>query len=395
MKRHLLKLMWNRKRQNALVAAEVFVSFLVLFVVSAFGVYFTTNYRKPLGFETKDIWHLEVGMHQAGGTEEENAQRYATVLTELERMPEVRRAAAIDFPPYFTGYSEWNMELRARKPVTVQSNRATEGLDEVLGLRVIAGRWFNPQDDGMNWKPVVLDRAMAEAAFGRVDVIGERAYFLQDQEEHRVVGVIENFRRGGELSPGVPYVFFRAKRDGVGDRPPQVLLAMQPGVDSSFEQTLLRRVSAVAPEWSFALKPLERERASSLRVQLMPLIIGAIVAGFLVLMVALGLTGIMWQTVTRRTRELGLRRAAGASARTLYGQIVFETVILAASGIALGLVVALQLPLMGVAAFFGTGIYFAAVLLSSGTIVALAVVCGLYPGWIASRVQPAEALRYE
>ncbi|HEU5163035.1 MAG TPA: ABC transporter permease, partial [Thermoanaerobaculia bacterium] len=297
MKRHLLKLMWNRKRQNALVAAEIFVSFLVLFVVAAFGVYFTANYRKPLGFETAGIWHLEVGMHQAGGTEEENAQRYATVLTELERMPEVRRAAAIDFPPYFAGYSEWTMNLQERRDVTVQSNRATEGLDEVLGLRLLAGRWFSAQDDGMNWKPVVLDRAMAEAAFGRVDVVGERAYFLQDQEEHRVVGVIEDFRRGGELSGEVPYIFFRATRDGVGNRPPQMLLAMRPGVDASFEETLIQRVSAVAPEWSFSLQPLERERASSLRVQLMPLVIGAIVALFLVLMVALGLTGIMWQTV--------------------------------------------------------------------------------------------------
>lgn len=395
MKRHLLKLMWNRKRQNALVAVEIFASFLVLFVVSAFGIYFTANYRKPLGFETEGIWHLELGMHQAEGSEEEIARQYATVLTELERMPEVRRAAAIDFPPYFAGYAEWAMRMKSGRQITVQSNRATEGLDEVMGLRLLAGRWFNAQDDAMNWKPVVLDRAMAEAAFGRVDVVGERAYFLQEKEEHRVVGVVEDFRRGGELSAGVPYVFFSAPRDGVGNRPPQVLLAMQPGIDASFEEALLRRVSAVAPEWSFSLQPLERERASSLRVQLMPLVIGAIVAGFLVLMVALGLTGIMWQTVTRRTRELGLRRAAGASAQGVHRQIVFETVILAASGIALGLLVALQLPLMGVAGFLGTRIYLAAILLSSGTIVALAVLCGLYPGWIASRVQPAEALRYE
>ena len=61
------------------------------------------------------------------------------------------------------------------------------------------------------------------------------------------------------------------------------------------------------------MRPLELGRREHLQSQLIPLMIFGIVSGFLLLMVVLGLTGVMWQNVTRRTREVGLRRAAGAA----------------------------------------------------------------------------------
>ncbi len=390
MKRHLLKLMWHRKRANALVVAEIFVSFLVLFVVIAFAILFGLNYRKPLGYDIDGVWRVGLQMNQAAEGDSA-AARYESILAEVGRMREVQRAAGIDFPPYSMGAMVMPAEVRGR-PIMVETNAATDGLADVLGLSLVSGRWFGPEDDAANWKPVVINRELAIATFGREDAAGERLPFM---EERRVVGVVADFRKGGELEGTSHYMFTRARVGPSGAAPPQLLLKMRDGVDAAFEEELVRRMSAVAPGWSFSVEPMARMRASALRLQLIPLLIGATIALFLVLMVALGLTGIMWQTVTRRTRELGLRRAVGASDRGVYGQIVFETVILAAAGILVGLAVALQLPLMGVADFFGSRIYFAAVLLSSGTIVALAVLCGLYPGWLASRVEPAEALRYE
>ena len=49
MTRHLLKLVWNRKRTNGLMILEIFFSFLVVFVVATLGIYFCDNYRQPLG----------------------------------------------------------------------------------------------------------------------------------------------------------------------------------------------------------------------------------------------------------------------------------------------------------------------------------------------------------
>ena len=58
--RHLFKLIWNRKRANALVIAEIFVCFLVLFAVSTLSLYSWTNYHKPLGFAYENVFSVDV-----------------------------------------------------------------------------------------------------------------------------------------------------------------------------------------------------------------------------------------------------------------------------------------------------------------------------------------------
>jgi putative ABC transport system permease protein len=62
--RHLLKLVWNRKRMNALIILEIFFSFLVLFVVGTLALYLWDNVRQPLGFSYTDVWTAEIKMQQ-------------------------------------------------------------------------------------------------------------------------------------------------------------------------------------------------------------------------------------------------------------------------------------------------------------------------------------------
>ena len=60
MTRHLLRLIWNRKRQNFLLTVEIFFSFLTLFGVVLFAVHYTNNARQPLGFEIDRMWSVTV-----------------------------------------------------------------------------------------------------------------------------------------------------------------------------------------------------------------------------------------------------------------------------------------------------------------------------------------------
>src|SRR6185436_20475381 len=82
-----------------------------------------------------------------------------------------------------------------------------------------------------------------------------------------------------------------------------------------------------------------------------PLGIAALVAAFLIVMVALGLTGVLWQNVTKRTKEIGLRRATGATARQISLQIMGETWILTTLALVVGSVIVLQLPLLDLLPF--------------------------------------------
>ena len=152
---------------------------------------------------------------------------------------------------------------------------------------------------------------------------------------------------------------------------------------------------AAAPGWSFNIQPLSKMRKAQFTEKLAPLGIVALVAGFLLLMVGFGLLGVLWQNVTRRTAEIGLRRALGAHARSVYLQILAEILVVATIGLAVGTLIVIQFPLLGIDEDISIWTYVIGLLLSIGAIYSLAAVCGLYPGWLASRIGPAAALHYE
>ena len=63
--KHLLKMVWNRRRTNFLITVEIFFSFLVLFTVILFAVYYTDNYRQPLGFSYENLLNINVTARSA------------------------------------------------------------------------------------------------------------------------------------------------------------------------------------------------------------------------------------------------------------------------------------------------------------------------------------------
>ena len=132
-----------------------------------------------------------------------------------------------------------------------------------------------------------------------------------------------------------------------------------------------------------------------LEIPLIGISVVAIVAFFLLLMVALGLLGVLWQNLLQRTREVGLRRAAGASRSAVHRQVLFEQVILTSFGVLLGVIVVVQVPILELVGFIRPQVFAGGLLFAMAAIYLLSTFCALYPGFLASRVQPAEALRYE
>jgi putative ABC transport system permease protein len=120
-----------------------------------------------------------------------------------------------------------------------------------------------------------------------------------------------------------------------------------------------------------------------------------LVAAFLMLMVALGLFGVLWQAVTQRTRELGLRRAKGAAKVNVRRQILGEIAVMTFMALAAGTLVVAQFPLLNIIYFVEPHVYLIAFMLSAATIYALTLLCGWYPSHVATRIEPAAALRYE
>ena len=170
---------------------------------------------------------------------------------------------------------------------------------------------------------------------------------------------------------------------------------MRPGTPPAFEEALVKRMQGVAPDWSFEVRPLPQVRATAFRFFLTPLIVAGTVAFFLLLMVGLGLIGVLWQNLLQRTREIGLRRAAGASRASVHRQVLLEQLVLTSLGVLIGTLLVIQVPILHLIGVLSSQVFTAGLLVAMAAMYLLSVLCALYPSSLAARVQPAEALRYE
>lgn len=400
MTRHLFKLVWNRKRTNSLIILEIFFSFLVVFLVGTLAIYFWDNYRQPLGYSYRNVW--KVSMDMKVGEQDDDAAKAARLkvlerlLGEVEALEPVESAAAAMVSPYDQGGWTSGMKIEG-KDVEMEANAATDRFAEVMGLELVSGRFFEESDGALAYDPIVIDQDLARTLYGDQDPVGRQfGEPAPSERPRRIVGVVREFRKSGELSARSNFMFERMRLDSPSWFHPQaILMKVRPGTPSAFEEELNALLQGVAPEWSFRIKPLVEVRKSAFRELLTPLVAGGIVAFFLLLMVALGLLGVLWQNLLQRTREMGLRRAAGASRAAVHRQVLYEQVILTSFGVLLGALVVIQIPVLDLVGFIRPEVFAGGLVFAMAAIYLLSTLCAFYPSSLASRVQPAEALRYE
>lgn len=407
---HYLKLVWNRRRANTLILVEILASFLVLCAVFGVVTYYATNWRRPLGFDYRNVWTVDVDMPQATLDDREATVRALAasqrLLATLNGMPHVEAAGPLPNTPYSGSMSRIGLTLADGSLLQFLSSPTGPASFDVLKLEMVAGRWLEPGDEALAFRPYVITQDLARRLFGRDNPLGRTIDSYRNGQietpkkswqERRVVGVIRSYRKAGEFADTRYAAFYPQTLTDPerGDAPWSYVIRVSPGTPAAFEEMLLKSLHAEAPDWTFTLRSLELERQRYIRGRLLPLAFGGTLAGFLILMVGMGLMGVLWQNVTRRTQELGLRRALGATASAVRNQIIGEIVVLTGVALFVGTVLFLQLPLLGVLSFVGVGVFVSAIVASSLVIVPFVILCGLYPGWLATQVEPSRALQYE
>lgn len=405
--RHVFRLVWNRKRSTGLILVEILICFLVLCGILASGINVVGKWSKPLGFDYRNVWSAEISGMAYGAEGEQLAadrQAMAELIRAVKSLPDVEAVAVSTNTP-FSG-SSWGDGTRIDgKKVGFLWTLASQELPEVLRLKLMHGRWTDETDGALGYQPVVLTRSFARDLFKTDDPIGRDMPVYNSDGEitepedeadiHRVVGVMEDFRRRG-ATEDTQYTMLLAVDFANGEELPQeMLVRVRPGTTAAFEEQLVRTLQSIAPQWSYDTTLIESRRRGMLLDYCGPMILAVVVALFLIVMVGLGLVGVLWLSVTRRTAELGLRRAMGASGISVRRQIVGELWALTAIAVVAGSVIFLQLPLFG--ANFGVEwpVFLGGVTLATLVIYAFVTFCSLYPAWLATRVQPATALQYE
>jgi putative ABC transport system permease protein len=376
---------------------EIFFAFMVLYVVITLSVFYIDNYNKPLGFAYENVWSIVIDTRQQNITKEQRIEKTQQIILALQSFDEVESVAGIGMLPFTMNEHNNNYHINGKK-VSVHLNSGTDALQDVLDIQITRGRWFNKSDDIASTDLVVINERLSQELFGEADPVGKPLFEVEPGEkEKRVIGVISDFRKDGEMAALTNYFFERASmRDTVKfTLPNQLVVKMRPGTTAQFEEKLVTRLQNTVGDWSYEVEPLAEAHRGHRMFYLTPLIILGTVAGFLILMVGLGLIGVIWQNVTARANEIGLRRAAGATAANIYTQILIELLLIASLGMLIGVLLVMQFPILGIIDFISTKVYLTALVISVLFIYLVAIVCGLYPSWLATRVQPTEALHAE
>ncbi|MCO7226036.1 ABC transporter permease [Pleionea sp. CnH1-48] len=392
---HILKLIWNRKRNNALMITEIAIAFIVVLMISVLAVSNYRNYQVPLGYEWQDHWQISLGI-SGGWSTDTNRETLRQMIAALKSQEAIDSVGVVKEPLFFN--SVWQSSTRSDdRLITFNANTLDDEAFETLSVNFLAGRAFDERDNGQGYRPVIVNQLFVDTYFSNGDALdklmpGDNAN--GGTLPRKIIGIVEEFRQYGELAKPVPYVISRFDI-ATGHQPSAIVIKVKEGTDINYEQHLSTLLKGIAPEWHFSFVTLKSQRSQSIENELTPLIVLSIVALFFVIMVALGLFGVLWQNITRRTQEIGLRRAIGASAMSVHQQIIGELMMLAAFGILAGLVLAIQVPLLGLFPELDWFSFWVSFAIAVAVILSLSFVCALYPSKMATRIDPAYALHYE
>lgn len=397
--RHLLKLIWKRKGRNLMLSLEILLAFVIVFAIAAFGLRNAQLYQLPTGFASDDVWAVNI-MGAGDWNKPLPPETYDAFQRGLMALPGARHVAFASSSPYANSNFHTSFMAEGARKVSTNILHVTDDFFPLLGMQLEQGRAFERSDDGAAAIPVVINRRMAMALFGTTEVLGKQ--FSSDNSDagshptlQRVVGLIDDFRKKGELDAPGNWTIARHV-PGSDDSPRTILIKVAPGTPRAFEESLNRQLKLLNNAWSYQIAPLSALRTSALESTLTPIMILSVIAAFLLLMVAFGLFGVLWQNTTRRIPEIGLRRAIGANAGDIYRQIIAEQLLLSSGAMLVALLLLVQLPITDV---LGEGlnwtVFLSAAAVSMTVIYLLSLLCSLYPGWRASRLSPTQALHYE
>lgn len=388
MLKHIFTLIWNRKGKNLLIVTEIFFAFIILFSVLAFVFYNVSNYRQPLGFVTEPLWLVYLDFE---GRDSTNIVETKHILQrELEQHSNIEKVAYSGFStPIGNSHSATGNDDNGFYLFSYLFD-ADDAFAETVGLNIVEGRWFQKEDATAKYPPMVINKKLQEEHLKGKPVID--SILNIHGAERRVVGIVDHFRYMGQFNEEVSLSFLYEPIEN--EDKPALYIRLKDGVGAEFEEELSNSIAQLGQQDDVFIMKIEQRRVRDNKSTLVPMVALLIICGFLIINVALGLFGVLWYNISKRKGEIGLRRVLGAYRSVIAQQFIIEILLIASLGILVAMLFCVQVPLME---FFEVpGIYFyQAILASTMIILALVLICALYPSQQAAQISPAVALHEE
>lgn len=388
MLRHLFKLIWNKKGTHSLLIIEVWAAFMVLFGVLTLIVFNLHNYLQPIGFQYEQVWNLELAANQ---DTTEIAAKLQRAMQRVRSYPEVIAASRMSSNTPFSANQIGNSVNYNKVDVGADFYYTDSELATVLDLPLKRGRWYTDADLVGKFIPIVINQVIEDKLFQNESGLN-KVIKRDDKTMYKVVGIVDKFKAKGQFMSNNPALFQMLEKNDRWNS--NILIKTKAGTDANFEAQLVKDIAMMLPGWGVEVGYLKDSRKNRENLTLVPVLIFLIVSGFLLTNVALGLFGVLNLNIAKRKGEIGLRRAMGATESGVTSQFLGEIWVLATFSLVIGLIFAVQFPLMNVFDL-GKEIYIIAILAAVAVIYIIVTLCAWFPSKQAASIHPAVALHEE
>ncbi len=390
---------------NALVIGEIALTVVLLTGAGLLLRSYMGLLAVDPGFRSDHLLIAETGLSPSKYDDDVSHRAfYADVLERVRALPGVSGAGYVTNPPLtFTG-GRVLIAIEGQPPPrpadfarnVVSTRGVSTGYLEALGVPLMRGRRLDSRDTADAPPAAVVSEAMAQVYWPGEDPIGRRfRYGFPGAPWMTVVGVVGNIRQMGLDAAPFPEIYTPVEQIR-GFLWPQYLVVRTVGDPLALASVVRRAIWDVDSDQPVDFRTMSDVLDAQLANRTTQLTLIGGFAALALLPASIGLYGVLSYTVARRSSEIGLRMALGASGASVVGAIVRNALLVALVGLALGLAVSLAFSRLVASLLFGVRptdpATFAAV---SVAVLLVALLASYVPARRAAGVEPAWALRAE
>ena len=289
---------------------------------------------------------------------------------------------------------------------TMTVNGSTFASLEVEGLNLLMGRFVKTTDVENNSYVCVINETTATELIGYVDCVGKELSL--NGIKFKVIGVLEDDENSltasfgsGSLVAYIPYTTLLRLSDSASTDITSFYVSAEAGSDVATAEAVMTKILYERFEededaYEVSTQDILEDTMSSV-TSIFTVLLGGI-AGISLLVGGIGIMNIMLVTVTERTREIGIRKAIGASRGEILRQFLLEAVVLCMMGCAIGIFLSWMILRLASNVVSGLSMSFnldgGVVLIAVAFCFLIGVVFGLYPANKAAKMKPIDALHY-